>query len=247
MYAPARISLKYYLHEWTKVREYIEAREVSSISYRYCCEGEDSTGALANGLAMVLQRDLGICDHDVDIQREVNIIRAMYEEVKADIEANTPDRFVGSSGLGARSSTMGPSPALAAAQSSAGAGTISSVIGGLRDARNKVEDMAKDIDGSVASSEINRARGRLADDVSVLKSKLQQKLKEVEELEKGVEDEVTTQAKMVIRVGEKEAYDLGESGRKELADMEKDVEEAARSGARAGVEEMRDALRDEKR
>lgn len=124
---------------------------------------------------------------------------------------------------------------------------MTSVIGGLRDARSKIEDMAKDLDGSVASSEINRARGRLADDVSTLKGKLQQKLKEVEELEKGVEDEVATRSKTVIRVGEKEAYEFVESGAKELGDMEKNVEEAARTGARAGVEDVKDALSNDNR
>ena len=124
---------------------------------------------------------------------------------------------------------------------------MTSVIGGLQDARSKIEDMAKDLDGSVASSEINRARGRLADDVSTLKGKLQQKLKEVEELEKGVEDEVATRSKTVIRVGEKEAYEFVESGAKELGDMEKNVEEAARTGARAGVEDVKNALSNENR
>ena len=124
----------------------------------------------------MVQRDLGICDHDIDVHAEVTIIRSMYEEVKADIEANTPDRFVGTSGLGARSSTMGPAPALAGGYGKAVSGSVGGVISGLRDARSKIEDMAKDIDGSEASSEINRARGRIVDDVSLLKGKLQQKL-----------------------------------------------------------------------
>lgn len=191
--------------------------------------------------SIIWQRDLGICDHDIDVHAEVTIIRSMYEEVKADIEANTPDRFVGTSGLGARSSTMGPAPALAGGYGKAVSGSVGGVISGLRDARSKIEDMAKDIDGSEASSEINRARGRIVDDVSLLKGKLQQKLKEVEELEKGVEDQIASRSKNAVRVGEKEAHDFMESGTKELEDMKDEVTEAARTGARYGAQEgMRD-------
>lgn len=173
----------------------------------------------------------------------------MYEGVKADIEANTPDRFVGSSGLGMRPSVMPPAPPLAAAGHSHGlGGNVGGVISGLRDARGKLEDMVKDIDGSEASSEVNRARGRLADDVSMLKGKLQQRLKEVEELERGVEDEVARRSKNVIRVGEKEAYEFTDSARKEMEDMERDVTEAAERGARTGVQKvMGETFDDEKR
>lgn len=62
--------MKYFQHEWAKLREYIEQRE----------------------------RDL-VVKRKVDVDAEVAAIRNMYEEIRADIEANTPDRFVGMSSL----------------------------------------------------------------------------------------------------------------------------------------------------
>ena len=58
--------LKYYKNEWTKLREYIEQRE----------------------------RDFCRQDHMLDLEAEVLRIELMYEEVKGDVEANTPDSFV---------------------------------------------------------------------------------------------------------------------------------------------------------
>ncbi|KAI5364169.1 hypothetical protein Slin14017_G061330 [Septoria linicola] len=63
--------LKYYQHEWTKVREYIEQRE-----------RDFSFGLLGH------QHVLG----------EVERIREMYDAVRMDISNNTPDRFVGTMG-----------------------------------------------------------------------------------------------------------------------------------------------------
>ncbi|EME80707.1 uncharacterized protein MYCFIDRAFT_79907 [Pseudocercospora fijiensis CIRAD86] len=60
--------VKYFQHEWAKLREYIEQRE-----------RDFSFG--------VLGRD--------DVMKEVDHIRTMYDFVRSDIETNTPDRFVG--------------------------------------------------------------------------------------------------------------------------------------------------------
>lgn len=60
--------VKYFQHEWTKLREYIEQRE-RDFSFR------------------VLTKE--------HVQSEVEQIRTMYEHVRTDIETNTPDRFVG--------------------------------------------------------------------------------------------------------------------------------------------------------
>jgi hypothetical protein len=75
--------LKYYQHEWAKVREYIEQRE-----------RDFSFGVLT-------------ADH---VQSEVVVVREMYELVKADIESNRPDRFVGTNPQHLRGGAA-PSPA----------------------------------------------------------------------------------------------------------------------------------------
>lgn len=58
--------LKYFESEWTKLREYIEQRERD-----FCRERPN-----------------------LDLEAEVETIEQMYEAVKGDIEANTPDSFV---------------------------------------------------------------------------------------------------------------------------------------------------------
>lgn len=59
--------LKYYHSEWKKIREFIEQRE----------------------------RDLSRPGCDLDVFGVIGIIEKMYEEVKNDLEASTPDRFAG--------------------------------------------------------------------------------------------------------------------------------------------------------
>ncbi|KAH0541386.1 hypothetical protein FGG08_004150 [Glutinoglossum americanum] len=60
--------LKYYQNEWTKVREYIEQRE----------------------------RDFGLESCRLNVEEEVRIVETMYEEVREDVEANTPDSYTSS-------------------------------------------------------------------------------------------------------------------------------------------------------
>ena len=71
--------LKYYKNEWTKLREYIEQRE----------------------------RDFCRQDHNLDLEAEVSRIERMYEEVKGDIEANTPDSFVSVRDISRRGEKVG--------------------------------------------------------------------------------------------------------------------------------------------
>jgi hypothetical protein len=59
--------LKYYQAEWKRVREFIEQRE----------------------------RDFGQPGCDLDLYAVVGMVENMYEEVKIDLEASTPDRFAG--------------------------------------------------------------------------------------------------------------------------------------------------------
>ncbi|KFY97882.1 hypothetical protein V498_01815 [Pseudogymnoascus sp. VKM F-4517 (FW-2822)] len=59
--------LKYYHSEWKQIREFIEQRE----------------------------RDLSRPGCDLDVFGVIGMIEKMYEEVKTDLEASTPDRFAG--------------------------------------------------------------------------------------------------------------------------------------------------------
>jgi len=71
--------LKYYANEIVKVREYIEQRE----------------------------REFARGDLDIDLREEVKIIENMYENVKRDIEVNTPESYVSIT-----SNTRAPPPSL---------------------------------------------------------------------------------------------------------------------------------------
>lgn len=77
--------LKYYANEWSKVREYIEQRE------------RDFAGAHLD---------------ETTLREEIAIIERMYENVRKDVEANTPDSYVSMSQAG-RSSGTDPPPSLA--------------------------------------------------------------------------------------------------------------------------------------
>lgn len=74
--------LQYYESEWTKIREYIEQRERD-----FCREG---------------------CN--LDLEAEVHMIERMYEEVKGDIEANTPDGFISVQDITKRRAAIGQPP-----------------------------------------------------------------------------------------------------------------------------------------
>lgn len=72
--------LRYYENEWKKVREYIEQRE----------------------------REFCRADCPLDVYECVRIIEAMYEDVKADIQTNTPDSWVSVGDLRNRASATNP-------------------------------------------------------------------------------------------------------------------------------------------
>ncbi|KKY25899.1 hypothetical protein UCRPC4_g01590 [Phaeomoniella chlamydospora] len=64
--------LKYYYNEWRKLREYIEQRE----------------------------REFGIRGCTLSLEEELLIIERLFEDVTADVEANTPDKYVSMEGIG---------------------------------------------------------------------------------------------------------------------------------------------------
>jgi hypothetical protein len=85
--------LKYYENEWTKVREYIEQRE----------------------------REFGREGCKLDVEREILIVERMYEEVREDVEANTPDSYT-NVGEGKDQKGRRPRPLLAIEESVGGGG-----------------------------------------------------------------------------------------------------------------------------
>lgn len=79
--------LKYYENEWRKVREYIEQRERD----------------------LALDEAAGRQFTYADVMAEIGTIESMYETVRKDIEANTPDSYVSLSGNRGVGTVPGPS------------------------------------------------------------------------------------------------------------------------------------------
>ena len=163
--------LKYFKHEWSKVREYIEQRE----------------------------RDLTCPGVHFDVHEQVDIIRNMYEEVKGDIEANSPDRFVAIGNLRPRSPPVNPAPALGLAELSGNKvsqnanGRLYRLATGLSDETHNIKgkasslgkelgDVEEDIEGHghVAASRV--LSSRLED----LKSIVEEKLRDIRHLERQI-------------------------------------------------------------
>ncbi|KAI8941318.1 hypothetical protein NX059_002545 [Plenodomus lindquistii] len=67
--------IRWYENEWKKIREYIEQRE----------------------------RDFSRPNCPLDVAQVVEVVEAMYEEVKADIQTNTPESYISISDIRARS------------------------------------------------------------------------------------------------------------------------------------------------
>lgn len=72
--------IRWYENEWKKIREYIEQRE----------------------------RDFSLPNCHLDVQKVVQVVEAMYEEVKADIQNNTPEAYVSLSDLRNRGQPSNP-------------------------------------------------------------------------------------------------------------------------------------------
>jgi hypothetical protein len=74
--------IRWYENEWKKVREYIEQRE----------------------------RDFARADCRLDVNQILQVVEAMYEEVKSDIQNNTPQMYTSASEVRARSATVQQKP-----------------------------------------------------------------------------------------------------------------------------------------
>ena len=148
---------------WTKVREYIEQKE----------------------------RDLSL-PNDIDVAEEVRYIRWMFENVREDIEANRPDRFVGTGGQSRNHLMSG--------QADKGGNNVNTLSrsntllqtggtdmsGGLGQLKAKVSDLQKDF-GSATTSEVHHVQSTMNDDLARAKSSLRQRISEIESLERDVE------------------------------------------------------------
>lgn len=207
---------------WTKLREYIEQKE----------------------------RDLSL-PNDIDVAEEVRYIRWMFENVREDIEANRPDRFVGTgpsqrNHLTSGQPDRGGSSVNALTRTNTGvqlqhAGT--GLMDGLSQLKAKVSDLNKDF-GSATTSEVHHFQSTMNDDFGRLKSSLRQRLSEIESLERDVEAQSrraieNKEAELSRKAGEK-VYEAGG----ELGHLEKEIESYGRQTANEIQHEVEDKATD---
>lgn len=200
--------IRYYENEWKKVREYIEQRE----------------------------RDFSRPDCRLDVHEVVRVIETMYEEVKADVQTNTPDNYISVSDIRNRASAMNPQiPKLA--------GTFPT-LPTLQDSRLKELEM--------------KYGHKVADFLEGLAKKEQERLvgyeKDVErDIENGrakAEREIEERKSRVVdgaRDAEKEAERRGAEVIGGVRDFEREVERRANRFSELGREAGREVERDAER
>lgn len=116
----------------------------------------------------------------------------MFENVREDIEANRPDRFVGT-GPSQRNHLASGQPGTGGSNMNAlsrsntllqTAGT--GIADGLGQLKAKVSDLQKDF-GSATTSEVHHVQSAMNDDLARMKSSLRRKMSEIENLERDIE------------------------------------------------------------
>jgi len=130
------------------------------------------------------ERDFSMTFTTLGVQDEVTVVRQMFEEVQADIEANTPDRFVGTGSLNGRRPTVAPSPAIAGAKQS----EQSSRLG--EEVAFRLRDLEKDVDGldDRAVAEAHHFVSQSLQELSRMRDIVQEKAEEASSFEQQIAD-----------------------------------------------------------
>lgn len=180
------------------------------------------------------ERDLTLGENDLDVAEEVRYIRFMFENVRDDIESNRPDRFIGSSGPRNNHLSAGPATLALPAGSVNALSRMNTVqrrmnsglSDGLYRMKEKVDGVQKEAEayGSAATSEVNHVRTTLTDDLGQLKSRLRERMSEIEGLEKHIE----SRGREFAQSKEAELRKGAEDRVEELGDREKDIESYGR-------------------
>ncbi|KAH7388854.1 hypothetical protein BKA66DRAFT_569165 [Pyrenochaeta sp. MPI-SDFR-AT-0127] len=200
--------IRWYENEWKKVREYIEQRE----------------------------RDFSRPDCRLDVQEVVAVIEAMYEEVKADIQTNTPEMYISVSDLRARR----------AAATNPQVPDLKRMIGGTGDrGRSKFEELelkyghkVTDFLESLAHKEEERLK-KIEGDIESSKAKALAALQdEKTTVVKGARDWEKDMEERGTKVAEREL----EHARTGVRDWEREMEEKGTRVAERELEHARSSV-----
>ena len=180
------------------------------------------------------ERDFTLTPNSFDVAEEVKYIRFMFDNVRDDIEANRPDRFIGLGGSKHNHLSTGPSGLAMPAGSmnglsrmNTGKGRVDSGLSdGLYKMKEKVDGLHKEAEanGSAATSEVNHMRMTLTDDLGQLKNRLREKMSEIE----GFEKDIYSHSRKVVESKEAELEKSAEDKIKDMRDLEKDIESYGR-------------------
>jgi hypothetical protein len=135
--------------------------------------------------------------------------------VKADVEANQPDRFIGLGRLGGKHATVAPEPPLT------GIKRINSTMSEPLSAIREKVGIDKDIEayGGDIYNEAVHSQQMAIEDIGKLREILQEKMKDVTELEQ----RILSQGRTALKVGQATLADNLQDRTKEVGDLEKNV------------------------
>jgi hypothetical protein len=176
--------IRYYENSWKRVREYIEQRE----------------------------RDFSRPDCNLDVYETVSIIESMYEEVKTDVQTNTPDSYISVGDIRARgTASTHPIPKLPSVNNAASAPTEK-----IKELELKYGPKVTEFFGGLVQKEEERLRH--------FASQLQEQKTEVarhgEQIEKGIE----TQRSRIVDLEKDVEKEAGER-REHLAQIGRDIKD----------------------
>ncbi|PVH92234.1 hypothetical protein DM02DRAFT_620061 [Periconia macrospinosa] len=199
--------IRYYEHEWKRIREYIEQRE----------------------------RDFSRPNCSLDVYEIVRVVESMYEEVKADIQTNTPDNYVSVGEIRNRvAASTHPIPRISGIQNAISA-HASAPEGKLKELEMKYGYRVMDLLEGLAKKE----EGRLKTLEKELEDRKDGFAKKREDIEKELEDRRDGLVRNGEDIKKEVEYRRDGLGRKR-EDIEKDIE----SGGSRLVELTKDAKKE---
>jgi hypothetical protein len=207
--------IRYYENSWKRVREYIEQRE----------------------------RDFSRQDCRLDVNEIVSTIEAMYEQVKADIQSNTPDNYISVTDIRARATaSVATTPHITA---TGGRNKLEDlelkyghkVTDFLESLAHKEEERLKRIEGEIDTSKAQALAALQQGRKTVLGSQAQLE-KELEDAKVGARDWSNDMQNKGVSVAEREL----EHARTGATNWQRDLEANAARSAQLELEHAKSSL-----
>jgi hypothetical protein len=200
--------IRYYENSWKRVREYIEQRE----------------------------RDFSRQDCSLDVNEIVSTIEAMYEQVKADIQSNTPDNYISVTDMRARATATVPTTPHSTARNKLEELELKyghKVTDFLESLAHKEEERLKRIETDIDTSKARALAALQEGRHTVLGTQVQLE-KELEDAKVGVRDWSNDMQNKGVSIAERELS--------HARNWEKGLEQNAARSAQREIEHARSSL-----